>query len=241
MTEWFWVPQPRPDARLRLYCFAHAGAGASTFLSWGSAAPPDIEIAAVKLAGREARVDEKPLTRLPLMARLVTEAIACGADRDFALFGHSAGGKLAIHVTANLESMRLLPRHTFISGAPANVAVDPIFNLAHDEFVEAIARRFGRLPRQITDDPEVWSIFERPLRADLEALATDDLLPRLLDTPLTAIRGLRDWVIKAEEMEGWRRWSSSAVHFEVVDADHFSYRIDPRPYLSVIARMLFQR
>ncbi|HUN97682.1 MAG TPA: alpha/beta fold hydrolase [Bradyrhizobium sp.] len=239
MSEWLWVPQPRPDARLRLYCFAHAGAGASTFLSWGSAAPPDIEIAAVRLPGREARLDEAPLTRLPAMAELVTEAIVSSADRDFGLFGHSAGGKLAIHVTASLEGVRLLPRHTFVSGAPANVAVEPIFNLAHDEFVEAIARRFGPLPRQITDDPEVWKIFERPLRADLEALATDDLLPRPLDTPLTVIRGLRDWVIKAEEMEGWRGWNAS-LNYEVVDADHFSYRIDPRPYLSVIARLLLQ-
>lgn len=239
MTEWFWVPRPRPDATLRLYCFAHAGAGASTFLSWSAAAPPDIEIAAVKLPGREARLDEKPLTRLPAMAELVAAAIASSANRDFGLFGHSAGGKLAIHVTAELEGMKLLPRHTFVSGAPAGISVEPIFNLAHDEFVEAIARRFGPLPRQITDDPEVWRIFEQPLRADLEALATDDLLPRPLRTPLTVIRGLRDWVIKVEEMEGWRAWNSSS-DYVVVDADHFSYRIDPRPYLSVIARVLFQ-
>ena len=239
MTEWFWVPRPRPDARLRLYCFAHAGAGASTFLSWSAAAPPDIEIAAVKLPGRESRLDEKPLTRLSEMAKLTTEALAGSAGRDFALFGHSAGGKLAIHVTANLESMGLLARHTFVSGAPANVAVEPIFNLAHDEFLEAIARRFGPLPPQIADDPEVLRIFERPLRADLEALATDDLPPRTLVTPISVIRGLRDWVIKPEEMAGWRDWSPSP-NYEVVDADHFSYRTNPAPYLSVIARALFQ-
>lgn len=239
MTEWFWVPQSRPDARLRLYCFAHAGAGASTFLSWGAAAPPDIEIAAIKLPGREARLDDKPITRLAAAAELVAVAIESNADRNFALFGHSAGGRLAAHVTARLECMGLLPRHTFISGAPANVAVEPIFNLAQNEFVKAIALRFGPLPRQITDDPEVWRIFERPLRADLEALAMDDLVPQPLDTPLTVIRGSRDWVIKAEEMEGWRAWNSSA-NYQVVDADHFSYRSDPRPYLSVIARVLLQ-
>jgi medium-chain acyl-[acyl-carrier-protein] hydrolase len=239
MTEWFWVPQPRPDASVRLYCFAHAGAGASTFLSWGAAAPPDIEIAAVKLPGRESRLDETPLTRLAAMAELITAALARNADRHFGLFGHSAGGKLAIHVTANLEGMGLLPRHTFVSGAPANVAVEPIFNLTDEEFREAIACRFGPLPPHITDDPEVWRIFERPLRADLEALATDDLLPRPLATPITVIRGLRDWVIKAEEMEGWHKWSSSP-NYEVVDADHFSYRTDARPYLSVIAKALLR-
>jgi medium-chain acyl-[acyl-carrier-protein] hydrolase len=242
MTKWLWLPQPRPAARLRLYCLAHAGAGASTFSNWGSAAPPDIEIAAIKLPGRESRLNEEPLTRLPAIAQLVSEAILSADNRPFALFGHSAGGKFAIHVAAHLEDTGHCPLHAFISGAPVTLKNDSaIHNLDHDEFIQAVAKRFGPLPMQITDDSEIWRIFERPLRGDMEALETDELSPRPLNTPLTIISGARDNVIDKGNLALWQAWSRCKVHYEVVDADHFSYRTDTRVYLSTIAKWLFAK
>lgn len=239
MTKWLWLPQPRPDARWRLYCFAHAGAGASTFSSWGRAAPPDIEIAAIRLPGREARLDEEPLTRLPVIAQAISEVIASIDHRPFALFGHSAGGKLAIHVAARLEAIGRCPRHAFISGAPAALSSDRIHDLDDEKFLQAIARKFGSLPAQITDDSEVWKIFERPLRADMEALEMDDLSPIPLSTPLTIICGARDNVVVDGHSANWNMWSRGTVQYEAVDADHFSYRTTPDPYLKVIAKYLF--
>ena len=239
MTKWLWLPQPRPDASRRLYCLAHAGAGASSFSSWGRAAPPDIEIAAIQLPGRESRLDEEPLTRLPVIAQMISEAIASTDDRPFALFGHSAGGKLAVHVAAQLEAIGHCPRHAFISGAPAALSNDRIHNLSHNKFLQAIASRFGSLPARITDDSEVWKIFERPLRADMEALEMDDLSPIPLATPLTIIRGARDNVVADSHSANWNMWNRGKVQYEVVDADHFSYRTTPQPYLKVIAKRLF--
>jgi len=239
MTKWLWIPQPRAGARLRLYCFAHAGAGASAFSNWGPAAPPDIEIAAIKLPGRENRLDEEPLTRLATIAEVASEAILSADSRPFALFGHSAGGKFAIHVAERLERRGHIPLHAFISGAPANLTNDRIHDLKHDEFIQAIEKRFGSLPVQITDDSDIWKIFERPLRADMEALETDDISPSPLNTPLTIIDGARDNVIEKSDLAAWRAWSYGDVNYEIVDADHFSYRTNPRAYLSIIAKRLF--
>jgi surfactin synthase thioesterase subunit len=41
------------------------------------------------------------------------------------------------------------------------------------------------------------------------------------------------------ELMSWREWSSSPVHLEALDADHFSYRTQPYQYLGVIAKSLF--
>jgi surfactin synthase thioesterase subunit len=53
------------------------------------------------------------------------------------------------------------------------------------------------------------------------------------------ISGSRDTVVSGPELMGWREWSSSPVHLEALDADHFSYRTQPYQYLGVIAKFLF--
>jgi surfactin synthase thioesterase subunit len=225
---------------LRLYCLPHAGAGASAFATWGLAAPDELEIAAVQLPGREDRIDEEPLRTLDSAAELVAEAIASNDDRPFALFGHSLGGKLAARVAVLLEKIDRCPIHLFISGAsPATWPKDKwIHKLDDDQFVRSVAERFGGLPAQITDDPELWGLFERPLRADLEAAATATLIPHPLGVPLTVMSGARDTVVYGNELN-WQAWSARQVCYERVDADHFSYRTEPRLYLIVIAKHLF--
>jgi medium-chain acyl-[acyl-carrier-protein] hydrolase len=225
---------------LRLYCLAHAGAGASVFATWGLTAPHELEIAAVQLPGRETRLDEEPLRTLASAAELIAEEIANNDKRPFALFGHSLGGRLAVRVALLLEKTDHRPIHLFVSGASA-AAMPPdkwLHKLDDDQFVRSAANRFGGLPAKITDDPEVWGLFERPLRADLEASETETLTPRPLGVPLTVISGARDTVVYGNELS-WQAWSDQLVCYECIDADHFSYRTEPQLYLKVIAKHLF--
>jgi medium-chain acyl-[acyl-carrier-protein] hydrolase len=236
MTEWIWLPRPRAAARLRLYCLAHAGAGASAFAGWAAAAPADIEIAAIQLPGRESRLDEEPMRRLAAAADPIVETILAGDDRPFALFGHSAGGRLAIHVASRLERSPRRPEHIFVSASPVTMSrLKPLHCLGRQEFIDRVSERFGALPPQLTEDPDVWDIFERVLRADFEALETDELSPRPLGVPLTVIGGTRDGVIRVGDLAAWQQWGDRPVRFATVDADHFSYRTEPAPYLAVIA------
>ncbi len=73
----------------------------------------------------------------------------------------------------------------------------------------------------------------------MEALEMDDLSPIPLATPLTIIRGARDNVVADSHSANWTMWNRGKVQYEVVDADHFSYRTTPQPYLKVIAKRLF--
>jgi surfactin synthase thioesterase subunit len=241
LAEWIWLPKPRPQAPLRLYCLAHAGAGASAFASWAAAAPPEIEIAAIRLPGRETRLDEEPLRRLAPAARSVAELILLTDARPFALFGHSLGGKLAVHTASLLEDTDRHPVHVFVSATPVVPRERTLHKLDDAPFIRAIADRYGPLPVQITDDPELLSLFARPLRADLEAHETDEQPPRRLGIALTVISGSRDTAVASSEVTGWRAWSSRPVHYETLDADHFSYRTQPHEYLGVIRKHLFEK
>lgn len=238
MRSWLWLPRPKPSASVRLYCFAHAGAGASAFASWMAESPPTIEVAAIQLPGRETRLDEKPLRSFGPASQSIALAIQSDS-RPFALFGHSAGGRLAIHVASRLRVMDRDMAHIFISASPVTLADrEPLHHLDETDFVRQLADRYGPLPAAITDDPEVWSLFGRTLRADFEALETDDVIPRPLDAPLTVIAGRNDTVVTTDELRGWQAWSSGSTRYEIVDADHFSYRTRPKPYLDLIARKI---
>jgi surfactin synthase thioesterase subunit len=147
--------------------------------------------------------------------------------------------KLAVHAASLLEDGIRRPAHVFVSASPVVPRDRFLHKLDDAAFIRAIASRFGALPAQITDDPEIWDLFARPPRADLEALETDEQPQRRLDIALTVISGSRDTVVTGLELRGWREWSSSPVHFEALDADHFCYRTQPQQYLGVIVKRLF--
>jgi medium-chain acyl-[acyl-carrier-protein] hydrolase len=239
MNDALWLPKPRPLARMRLYCLAHAGAGASTFAKWPALAPETIEVAAIRLPGRESRMDETPFRNFADASRTIVDAITRDDPRPFALFGHSAGGKLAAHVAARLDGTARAPAHVFVSAARVTVPADEVLHALPDrEFARRVNERFGALSEEITGDPELWSLFEPPLRADLEALETDTLAPRRLGVPMTVIAGSRDEVVDRDDLAHWRAWCARQIRYVVVDADHYSYRMNPKPYMDVIVRQL---
>jgi surfactin synthase thioesterase subunit len=70
-TRWLVRPRPNPRAALRLVCFPYAGGSATVFRTWPDALPPEVELLAVALPGRDARAREPRFDRLtPLVASL---------------------------------------------------------------------------------------------------------------------------------------------------------------------------
>src|SRR2546421_12668903 len=61
---WFVRHRPNDSARLRLFCLPYAGGGASIFRSWPEGLPESVEVCAIQLPGREARLGEPAYTRI---------------------------------------------------------------------------------------------------------------------------------------------------------------------------------
>ena len=59
-SPWFLSTRPAPSAPIRLFCLPPAGGGASTFRRWGAALGELVDVRAVALPGREARISERP-------------------------------------------------------------------------------------------------------------------------------------------------------------------------------------
>ncbi|MEW9522154.1 hypothetical protein AB0F14_36965, partial [Streptomyces tubercidicus] len=72
------VPAKQP--KRVAYLFPHAGAGVSAVLALGRALAPDPHPVAIRRPGREALLDEPPITHLPTLAKNLADAIHTHAN-----------------------------------------------------------------------------------------------------------------------------------------------------------------
>jgi medium-chain acyl-[acyl-carrier-protein] hydrolase len=224
-NPWTVLPRPTPGARLRLFCFPFAGGGASIYTPWGRLLPPEVELVAVQLPGRENRLSEPAYSHIDeLTPRLATE-LAPLMDRPFALFGHSNGGLMAFELARHLrrEGRRGL-MHLFVSGRPAPqlpLTEPPLHALPHDEFLDEL-RRFNGTPEEVLRNPEIMELIAPTLRADFALGETYQYRPEApLTVPLSAYGGERDAEVLREEVEPWREQTSAAFQLRMFPGDHF--------------------
>jgi surfactin synthase thioesterase subunit len=94
--------------------------------------------------------------------------------------------------------------------------------LADAAFVAELNRRYGGIPAEILEQPELMALFIPILRADLTALET--YLPARrapLSCPITAFGGADDRLTPLEHLEAWRGETSGAFRVRMFAGDHF--------------------
>lgn len=217
---------PNSAAEVRLHCLPFPGAGASAYLPWADILPPWVELCAVQLPGREDRFLEEPLTRFPDVVEAVAAALAPGATRPYALFGHSGGALLAYDVARALAA-RGLPRpvHLFVSGesAPGHPSADaPAHALPDAAFLEAVRAR-GGLDEELLANEELVELVLPILRADFTWYETyRPAQGALLDCPVTAYAGRADDLIDLAGVRRWGELTTGPFKVHILDGDHFA-------------------
>lgn len=222
-AQWLHFPSPSPDAEVRLFCLPFAGAGAAAFREWPSAFGPRVEIAAVRLPGREQRIREAPVID-PVS---VSATIAAAIDRPYAIFGHSMGARLAFEVVRELRRTGApLPLRLYPSGInpPHLPTAGPFAGLStvpDDELMTRVADG-GGVPAEILAVPELFSLFLPVLRADLtwvDDYVYTDGPP--LPVPVVAFAGDADPVAPPSRMDGWHRHTSAGFTLHTLPGGHF--------------------
>lgn len=238
-ATWITRPRPNPGARLRLFCLPHAGGGASFFRAWGEAVPAEVEVCPVQLPGRENRIMEPPVDRVPPLVQALTDAVAPWLDRPFAFLGHSNGAMIGFEVARELRRRGTKgPVHLFTSGrrAPDIAArTAPIHPLPDDAFVAELAALGGMDPALLAH-PELVELLLPVLRADValhETYAFVEEPP--LDTPITAYRGEADPKVTAQEVEAWGRHTSASFTVRAFPGGHFFPQEDRDAFLRTLS------
>ena len=232
----------RPDPARRLICFPHAGAGAATYADWVRLVPPDIELVAVQLPGRQNRIAEDPFTEVPPLVSALTQALRLELDRPVAFFGHSCGAQLAHELARALHARgRRLPEHLFLSAlpAPGTAGIPLLHDLAEDEFHDEVIR-LGGVSAEIAADETVMESLLPLLRADFALWERHPSRPGPpLPCPVTVLCGAADPRVPLDSLPAWAAHTTGGFATHVFPGGHFYFLDDPAGTVgTVVAAML---
>lgn len=238
-----WIITPRPlNSGMRLICFPYAGGGASVFRNWANHEfLADIEVCAVQLPGREARIAESPVDDLRQLVHTLGEVLEPYLDRPFAFFGHSIGALVSFELVRELRRTRgIEPSYLFVSGCPAPHLQDSerICDLPDDEFLERVGR-FNGTPPEVLNHPELMQLMLPALRADF-SLRDRYVYPEEppLDCPIIAFGGMSDKHVNGVVLGSWRKHTRERFQLWLFQGDHFFVRSAQGPLLEVLSSVL---
>lgn len=221
-----WLVRQSPSRpRMRLYCFPYAGGSATAFAAWQKALGPEIEVCAVQLPGRGARMGEPCMTSLADVVANLAQVISCQSRLPFAFFGHSLGGLLAYELARYCMLHYLpLPVHLFVSGCDAPQHRGEPKNLhllPDDELIEAL-KDYNGTPAEVLANRELMSLMLPVLRADFSLVEHYRYRPGLrLPMPITVMAGEHDKRTDPAQVDGWAKESAGPCLVHWFDGDHF--------------------
>lgn len=231
------------SARLRLFCFPYAGGGSLIFRDWQKYFSDKIEICAVNLPGRGARITEPAISDMPTLVKLVKDGLMPYFDRPFAFMGHSMGAALSFELTRLLRHLGLpLPVKLIVSAssAPHVPSLEPkCYDLPEPELIEEL-RRLNGTPPEVLNNKELLSILLPLIRADFSVCQTYEYKEEPpLDIPITVLRGSLDHDIPEESAMAWQEQTTSDFNCITLEGDHFFCHSAKDKMIEIISRELF--
>ncbi|XP_005910437.1 S-acyl fatty acid synthase thioesterase, medium chain [Bos mutus] len=218
------------NALFRLVCFPWGGGGSTYFAKWGQDIPNSVEVHAIRLAGRESRLEEPFASDM----NQIVDEIACALlpiiqGEYFAFFGHSMGSFTAFFTALHLkEKYNLEPVHLFVSSLSPPHSKARIHLHKDDlckEEIFYVMKKVGGIPDKFFDkktSPE----FVTRLLADLHILndVTSDIPSKTrLSCDITCFSGSEDIPL---DMEAWKDVTSGSFDSFVLPGNHF-YLMEP--------------
>lgn len=206
----------RPDQTRTLVCFPWSGAGPQWFGGWAADMPPDVELLAVLLPGRNGRRAEGLERRLDVLAQQISSALATyRVTRHIALLGYQ--------VAVNLQQQGVEVQALVASGgrAPLVPPVAELHKLDDTQLIERL-RQLGGLAAVQHHDSAWRQRFLDRTRADLTACETfrpHD--PVSVSCDVTTWAGTTDWYAPSAELRHWAAVASRPVRHRTFDGDHF--------------------
>ena len=187
---------------------------------------PEIEVWAALPRGRGMRFREKAFLSVEEAVEEYLNALKPLLDSPFAFYGHSLGGLMAFELTLRLQEEGLpIPERVFVGAtAPPHLGLihEEIHHLADGEFVAAIQERYGGIPVEVLNEPELLEIFIPPLKADFAAYERYRFEESgRMTCPVTAFAGLDDTGVAPALVEEWERHTEAEFSFMTVPGDHF--------------------
>ena len=235
-TPWLSRFAPRPAAEVRAFCFSFAGGGAAAYRPWALSLPDTVEVFAVQLPGRENRLREPPMHRMPDLLSALVPALMPHLDRPFAFWGHSMGALVAYEAACSLQQRGApKPARLMLSARRPPQLPDrdpPMHGLDDAAFVAEIQRRYNGIPPEVLLYPELLELLLPALRADMAVIeshqaATAARAHPKFDGPISVFGGHDDLRAPRHELEGWQAHTNEPIVMRQFPGGHFYFNEAP--------------
>jgi surfactin synthase thioesterase subunit len=215
----------RPNAILRMFCFSYAGGNAYAFGPWAEALPTQVEVLAIQLPGRGARMFEPPYTSLPALVHDVAVALRPYLNRPFVFFGHSMGAIVSFELARYFRARGMQqPLHVVLSasGAPRHRVQETMRSTLSDEDLTEELRSFNGVAPEILNDTELMRIMLPTIRADFAVCENYAYQPGPpLEMPISVFGGLEDAGISQEHLQLWEEETKDRFSLRMFPGGHF--------------------
>lgn len=212
-------------APVRLLAFPYAGGGPFSYLHWTRLLSSDVELRVVSAPGRDLREHEGEEPHLEAWLDAITAELLADPGVPLALLGHSLGALMAFEVARRLAAAGRPPVHLVVSAkAPAGVREEDaaLRRLPDAPLLQAIRERFGGLPEELEEDPELLATVLRRLRNDLQLLEQFEARTGSpLALPLTVLWSPDDRSVNEAQMRQWGTLVSGEVRYRAFPGGHF--------------------
>lgn len=236
-------PRTVPAPRLRLFCFAYAGGSASVFNAWPEHLPGDVEVCAIQLPGREARLAQPAHTDISMLVPELARSLdGLLHDLPYVTFGHSMGATVSFELVRHLRDVGApQPRLMFVAGRRPPHVDRPdviIHDLPDRQFAHAVAQLNGT-PQEFLREQELLDLVLPMLRADFTLVERYRHEPGPpLDVPMVAFTGAGDVRVPREIAAQWARYTGKSFALRVLPGDHFFLRSAAEQLLAEITHHL---
>ena len=205
--------------------FHHAGGDKYSFNNYKNALGSHFEVYNFELPGRGDRFSEPLINNIFDAADDIYGQINDLLNDNYFFLGNSMGGMIALLILNRLRNENAtLPRHLFLASRKSPDAytnLESISNVDSDAFWQ-IVDRYGGIPEALKQSGELKELYEPIIRADFEALENYGTIEmEALPINVTIMNGLKDEMIKSEELQTWNKYFSKKMEYLEFDGGHF--------------------
>lgn len=241
-SQWVTIPKPNPEAALRLFCLPGAGGSAAMFCQWPNLLSGHIEICAIQLPGRGARIREAPFTSMPLLIDALAGALDAFLDKSYAILGQGLGALIGFELARFLRrNSHTLPKRLFVAGQGAPQIRERSarrYDLPDQDFIDVL-RQLSSPPTEVSKHHELMQFMLPLLRADFQLGETYVYRAEaLLELPISAYGGLQDVDILPAALEHWREQTTAGFEVRMFPGDHLFLHSAPSYVLKAIDHQL---
>jgi surfactin synthase thioesterase subunit/NAD(P)-dependent dehydrogenase (short-subunit alcohol dehydrogenase family)/aryl carrier-like protein len=237
---WYLRRLPRDQAAVRLICFPYAGGGVTPYHAWPEELPDWIDVVAIALPARAARIGEEPMHSISAAAEAMIPELLPLLDRPYAVFGHCMGGVMMYEVVRRLqEEHGKPPAHVFASGSMApHLYNAPIVHEQDDEkFLEVLQLIGFGTTQALVKDADLRAVMFPMLRGDFRAVVEygkEFGSAVKLNAPITGLAAERDLFAPPNSMDAWTAYTTERYDLARLGGDHYFVETERSAVLDVI-------